>query len=41
MWIEPVKSIPQIILLAQPISQVLGNIKFISIAYEHFKKSLK
>ena len=34
MWIEQVKSIPQIMLLVQPISRVVGKIKFIGIAFE-------
>ena len=37
MWIEP----SQIMLVVQPISFVLGKIKFIGIAFEDFKKSLK
>ena len=40
MLIEPVKSIPLIMLMVQPISKVLWKLKFIGITFEDFKKSL-
>ena len=41
MWVEPVKSIPVILLMVQQISKVLWKLKFIGITFEDFKKSLK
>ena len=35
------KTIPQIVLMVQPISGVFGKIKFIGIAFEDFKKFSK